>query len=256
MDQKRRSIPDGRFTPSAGTSRSRKVRTKFSRQRNDAVGSGERVLRGKPPRSQRRRQPPPPSSISPSSKPPSSTSPTRPASDSDTPLTSEGDTLPSRRNRAVTAGSSTSGRSAWNRPGRRWISSMTTRRGERGERLLRVGEATQVRIAFEVEERGDRLVPQRSDGRASSCRTAAARAERRPDEPGRTPRCGGPRRGGRESWRIHFQRKSSSRQPIFTLNATGVARATYRLVAARHRLRAPGVPEDPARPSRGTRQDL
>ena len=110
--------------PSCGMSRSRNVRTKLRLQSDDARVLRARNARGKPPRPHRVRQASVPVSFRP--KPPRSTSPTRPARDSDTPFTSSGDALPSRRKRASLSGRSTSTRRVSKRAGIRWTSSMTT----------------------------------------------------------------------------------------------------------------------------------
>ena len=111
--------------PSWGMSRSRNVRTKPCLHREEARSCGARYARGKPPRIQRVRHAPDPISERP--KPDRSTRPTRPARDSETPRTSEGDALPSTRNRAGLPARSISTRRVSNSAGSRCISSMITR---------------------------------------------------------------------------------------------------------------------------------
>ncbi len=110
--------------PSWGTSRSRKVRMKPSRQARLSPLDRARNDRGSPPLSHNLGHEAGP--VSRTSNPESSTNSTRPARVSETPRTMSGDALPSTRNRAGLRGRSTRTRSTPNSSGLAWISSRIT----------------------------------------------------------------------------------------------------------------------------------
>ena len=157
-------------------------------------------------------------------KPDRSTRPTRPARDSEVPWTSDGDALPSTRNRAGLSGRSTSTRRVSKSGGLALDLVDDHEAGQAGQRLLRRLQTPSVTLrARDRKGSFPPELPRRFRAPGWSCRTGAARSGRRRD--GRkTPRGYGRGRRGRSMSMLHDNpRKSSFQLPIFKENCRGTA---------------------------------